>query len=52
MQVCAGALGEKCGHPYIPLPFPLPGPESKAQDSGPEDTCAPGLRKDFDISIL
>ena len=48
MQVCAGALGEKCGHPYIPLS----GPESRAQDSGLEDTCAPGLRKDFDISIF
>ena len=51
-QVCAGALNEKCGHRYIPLPFPLPGPKSMAQDSGPEDTCAPGLRNDFDISII
>ena len=48
MQVCAGALGEKCGHKRY---FPHSGPKSSAQDSGLGDTCAPGLRKDFDISI-
>ena len=49
MQVCAGALGEKCGYKQY---IPLSGPKSRTQDWGLGDTCAPGLRKDFDISIF
>ena len=47
MQVCAGALNEKCGHKRY-----FSGLDPGVQDSELGDTCAPGLRKDFDISVL